>query len=60
MGDEGWCYQSTATPSNDEEGNKNNASNAVHDGRDDEGAGAPISVEEIRSIIVRLARREDR
>lgn len=56
MGDEGWCYQSPATPSNDEDGNKNNTPNAIHEEKETEGAG----VEEIRSIIVRLARREER
>lgn len=59
MGDEGWCYQPPATASNGEDGNKTKA-NVAHEGKEDEGVGAPTDVAEIRSIIVRLARREDR
>lgn len=58
MGDEGWCYQGPANSSNEEEGIETNAT-AQKDKRDSS-EGAPADVAEIRSVIVRLARREDR
>lgn len=58
MGDEGWCYQGPANSSNEEEGIETNA--VVQKDKRDSWEGAPADVAEIRSIIVRLARREDR
>lgn len=60
MGDEGWCYQGPAVPSKQEDGNKSNAATIVGEGGEDAGGRAPTSVSEIRSVIVQLARREDR
>lgn len=59
MGDEGWCYQPQMISSNEEDGGKDNARSNAHEG-DEGGTGAPTGVAEIRSIIVRLAKREDR
>ncbi|CAM9330763.1 unnamed protein product, partial [Ectocarpus sp. 4 AP-2014] len=58
IGDEGWCYQGPVNSSNEEEGTETNA--AVQKDKRDSWEGAPADVAEIRSIIVRLARREDR
>ncbi|CAB1117154.1 unnamed protein product [Ectocarpus sp. CCAP 1310/34] len=58
MGDEGWCYQGPIDSSNEEEGIETNA--AVQKDKRDSWEGAPADVAEIRSIIARLARREDR
>ncbi|CAM9385522.1 unnamed protein product, partial [Ectocarpus sp. 12 AP-2014] len=58
MGDEGWCYQGPVNSSNEEEGIETNA--VVQKDKRDSWEGAPADVAEIRSIIVRLARREDR
>lgn len=59
MGDEGWLYEGSEVPTNGEGGNKSKADSSEE--RDNEATEEhPTTVAEIRSIIVQLARREDR
>lgn len=59
MGDEGWLYEGPEVLTNDEGGSKTNA-DSLHKRDDTMIEGKPTTIAEIRSIIVKLARREDR